>query len=109
VIKNIMLGASLLLSVALGLSIIAQANFKVIPSAYAQNITPKMHLEEGLKALKSGDKQGAMMHLSAADQGLTSASDQSAKMHLDQGIQALKDGDNQGAMMHVSAADQALK
>ena len=43
-----------------------------------------------------------------ADQGLTSASDQSAKMHLDQGIQALKNGDNQGAMMHLNAADQAL-
>ena len=107
-IKNILLGASLLLSVALGLSIIAQANFNVISSAYAQAITPKMHLEEGLKALKSGDNQGAMMHLNGADQGLTSASDQSAKMHLDQGIQALKNGDNQGAMMHLNAADQAL-
>jgi hypothetical protein len=49
--RNTLLGASLLLSVALGLSVIAQTNFKVIPSAYAQNITPKMHLEEGLKAL----------------------------------------------------------
>ena len=78
-IKNIMLGASLLLSVALGLSIVAQTNFKVIPSAYAQTITPKMHLEEGLKALKNGDNQGAMMHLNAADQGLTSASDQLQK------------------------------
>jgi hypothetical protein len=108
-IKNIILSASVLLSVALGLSIIAQANFKVIPSAYAQTITPKMHLEEGLKALKSGDNQGAIMHLNAADQGLTSATDQSAKMHLDQGIQALKSGDNQGAIMHLNAADQALK
>jgi cellobiose-specific phosphotransferase system component IIA len=108
-IKNIMLGASLLLSVALGLSVIAQTDFKVIPLAYAQNITPKMQLEEGLKALKSGDNQGAMMHLNAADQALTSASDQSAKMHLNQGIQALKNGDNQGAMMHLNAADQALK
>ncbi|HEY7080440.1 MAG TPA: hypothetical protein VH500_12110 [Nitrososphaeraceae archaeon] len=108
-IKNIMLGASLLLSVALGLSIVAQANFKVLPSAYAQDMTPKMHLEEGIKALKSGDNQGAMMHLDAAEQGLTSASDQSAKMHLDQGVQALKNGDNQGAMMHLDAADQSLK
>ena len=68
-IKNILLGASLLLSVALGLSIIAQANFNVISSAYAQAITPKMHLEEGLKALKSGDNQGAMMHLNASRSG----------------------------------------
>ena len=104
-----MLGASLLLFVAFGVSVIAQGNFKVISTAYAQTITPKMHLEEGIKALKSGDTQGAMMHLNAADQGLTSASDQSAKMHLDQGIQALKSGDNQGAMMHLNAADQALK
>jgi alanine racemase len=62
----------------------------------------------GGRALKSGDNQGAMTHLNAADQGLTSASDQSAKMHLDQGIQALKNGDNQGAMTHLNAADQAL-
>jgi hypothetical protein len=107
--RNSLLGASLLLSVALGLSIIAQTNFRVIPSAYAQNMTPKMHLEEGIKALKGGDSKGAMMHLDAAEQGLTSASDQSAKMHLDQGIQALKSGDNQGATMHLDAADQALK
>ena len=100
---------SLLLSVALGFSILANASFKVMPSVFAQTITPKMHLEEGLKALKSGDNQGAMMHLNAADQGLTSASDQSAKMHLDQGIQALKNGDNQGTMMHLNAANQALK
>jgi hypothetical protein len=72
-------------------------------------MTPKMHLEEGLKALKSGDKQGAMMHLQAAGIGLTSTSDKSAKMHLDQGIQALKSDNQSGAMMDLDAADQALK
>jgi len=107
--KNTTFCVSFLLSVALGFSILANAGFNGAPSVFAQTITPKMHLEEGLKALKSGDNQGAMMHLNAADQGLTSASDQSAKMHLDQGIQALKNGDNQGAMMHLNAADQALK
>ena len=29
--------------------------------------TAKMHLEEGMKALQSGDTQGAMMHLKLAD------------------------------------------
>jgi hypothetical protein len=29
-----------------------------------------MHLDEGIKALKNGDNQGAMMHLNAADQAL---------------------------------------
>ena len=80
----------------------------MISSAYAQALTPKMHLEEGLKALKSGDNQGAMMHLNGADQGLL-VLQINLKMHLDQGIQALKNGDNQGAMMHLNAADQALK
>ena len=65
-----------------------------------------MHLDEGIKALKNGDNQGAMMHLNGAYfKGLsTSSSGQSAKMHLDAGIQALKLGDNQGAMMHLNGA-----
>ena len=111
-IKNIILTASIvLLSGALGLSMLAKGELSIASSAFAQTITPKMHLDEGIKALKSGDNQGAMMHLDAADQGLassSSSSDQSAKMHLDQGIKALKSGDNQGAMMHFDAADQAL-
>jgi hypothetical protein len=32
--------------------------------------TAKMHLEEGMKALQSGDTQGAMMHLKVADKTL---------------------------------------
>ncbi|HZC20069.1 MAG TPA: hypothetical protein VE223_00340 [Nitrososphaeraceae archaeon] len=32
--------------------------------------TAKMHLEEGMKALQSGDTQGAMMHLKLADKTL---------------------------------------
>jgi len=105
-IKNTILSASLILSAILALSVIAKSDFGT--TAFAQGMTPKMHLEEGIKALKAGDNQGALMHLGAADQGLTSPSDQSAKMHLDQGISALKAGDNQGALMHVGAADQAL-
>ena len=30
----------------------------------------KMHLDEGIKALKAGDQQGALMHLGVADQAL---------------------------------------
>src|SRR5215212_10564491 len=101
--KNTVLGASILLSAALAISVLAKADFGA--PAFAQGMTPKMHLEEGIKALKGGDQQGALMHLSAADQGLT---DQSAKMHLDEGIKALKAGDNQGASMHLDLADKAL-
>ena len=107
--RNTMLSVSLLLSIALGFSMFVRVDFISTPSAFAQTLTPKMHLDEGIKALKNGDNQGAMMHLNAADQGLSSSSSgQSAKMHLDAGIQALKNGDNQGAMMHLTQADQAL-
>jgi hypothetical protein len=102
--KNTVLSASiLLLSAALTISVLAKADFGA--PAFAQGMTPQMHLEEGIKALKAGDQQGALTHLSAADQGLT---DQSAKMHLDEGIKALKAGDNQGALMHLDIADKAL-
>jgi hypothetical protein len=111
-IKNIIMTASIVfLSAALGFSMLAKGEFSIASPAFAQTITPKMHLDEGIKALKSGDNQGAMMHLDAANQTLassSSASDQSAMMHLDQGIKALKSGDSQGAMMHLDAADQAL-
>ena len=102
-IKNTIWSASIVLSTALAMSVIAKADFGT--SAFAQGMTPKMHLEEGIKALKAGDTQGALMHLNATDQGL---SDQSAKMHLEQGIKALQGGDQQGALMHSGAADEAL-
>ena len=102
-IKNTIWSASIVLSIALAMSVIAKADFGT--SAFAQGMTPKMHLEEGIKALKAGDTQGALMHFNAADQGL---SDQSAKMHLEQGIKALQGGDQQGALMHSGAADDAL-
>ena len=101
--KNTILSISILLSTALALSILAKSDFGA--PAFAQGVTPKMHLEEGIKALKAGDQQRALMHLNEADKGI---SDQSAKMHLDEGIKALKAGDQQGALMHLGAADQAL-
>ena len=101
--KNTILSVSIVLSTALALSILAKADFGT--PAFAQGMTPQMHLEEGIKALKAGDSQGALIHLNAADQGI---SDQSAKMHLGEGIKAVKSGDQQGALMHLGAADQAL-
>ena len=101
--KNTILSISILLSTALALSILAKSDFGA--PTFAQGVTPKMHLEEGIKVLKAGDQQGALMHLNEADKGI---SDQSAKMHLDEGIKALKAGDQQGALMHLGAADQAL-
>ena len=69
-IKNTILSASVLLSAVLAMSVLAKADFS--PSAFAQGMTPKMHLEEGIKALRAGDSQGALMHLSAADDALGS-------------------------------------
>jgi hypothetical protein len=97
------LGASIVFSTALAMSVLAKADFGT--PAFAQGVTPKMHLEEGIKALKAGDTQVTLMHLDEADKGI---SDQSAKMHLDEGIKALKANDNQGALMHLDAADKAL-
>ena len=67
--RNTILSATILLSVALALSVLAKADFST--PAFAQTITPKMHLEEGIKAVKANDKQGALMHLDAADKALT--------------------------------------
>src|SRR5919197_6733680 len=61
----------------------------------------KMHLDEGIKALQSGDTNGAMMHLKLADDKLSTGE---AKMHLDEGIKALQSGDTNGAMMHLKLA-----
>jgi Small metal-binding protein len=108
-IKNTILIASLVLSSVLAMSILAKADFGT--QAFGQALTPKMHLEEGIKALKKGDNEGALMHLNEADKGLadsSSSSDQSAKMHLDEGIKALKNADNEGALMHLGVADKAL-
>ena len=62
------LSVSILLSAALALSILAKSDFGA--PAFAQGVTPKMHLDEGIKALKAGDQQGALMHLGAADEAL---------------------------------------
>jgi hypothetical protein len=69
--------------------------------------TFKMHLEEGIKALQNGDKQGAMTHLSAAQQAMSGVSAEAIK-HFEEGMKALSGGDIKGAIMHLQFADQAL-
>ncbi|MGC2382707.1 MAG: hypothetical protein WA631_06320, partial [Nitrososphaeraceae archaeon] len=43
-------------------------------SSSSSDQSAKMHLDQGISALKNGDNQGAMMHLEAADQALGSTS-----------------------------------
>jgi len=50
--------------------------------------TAKMNLEEGIKALQSGDKQGAMTHLNAAKQAMINALPEAAK-HFEEGMKDL--------------------
>jgi len=73
--------------------------------------TGKMHLDEGIKVLKTGDTRGALMHLHIADKilsGITSSSAQTGRMHLDEGIKVLKTGDIKGALMHLHISDKIL-
>jgi hypothetical protein len=67
----------------------------------------KMHIDEAIKALDSGDKQAASTHLTAAQQTISGESDQ-AKMHFGEGMKAFSSGDSNGALMHLKAAIQAL-
>ena len=69
--------------------------------------TPKMHLEEGIRALESGNIQGANMHLNFAKQAMTNASSEVMK-HFEEGMNALGAGDSNGALKHLKLADQAL-
>lgn len=67
----------------------------------------KMHLEEGIKALQSGDKEGAMTHLSLAQQAMSGSSPEAIK-HFEEGMKALESGDSNGAIMHLQFAEQSL-
>ena len=71
----------------------------------------KMHLDEGIKVLKTGDIKGALMHLHISDKilsGSTSSSAQTGRMHLDEGIKVLKTGNIKGALMHLHISDKIL-
>lgn len=67
----------------------------------------KMHIEEAIKALQTGDKGAASTHLSVAQQAISGASAQ-AKDHFELGMKAFSAGDSNGALMHLNAANQAL-
>jgi cellobiose-specific phosphotransferase system component IIA len=79
----------------------------IVNSGSHVSATPqaKTHLDEGIKALQSGNTDSAMMHLKAADELLSSGE---AKTHLDEGIKALQSGDTDSAMTHSKAAESAL-
>jgi hypothetical protein len=69
---RIILTASVFVSALLALSVLAISDFGT--HALAQTITPKMHLDEGVKALKANDNQGSLMHLGVADKILSGGS-----------------------------------
>jgi hypothetical protein len=67
----------------------------------------KTLLEDGIKALQAGDKEGAMTQLTAAQQAMSGSPPESIK-HFEEGMKALESGDSKGAIMHLQFADQAL-
>jgi hypothetical protein len=67
----------------------------------------KTHLEDGIKALQSGDKEGAMTQLTAAQQAMSGSSPDAIK-HFEEGMKALESGDSNGAIMHLQIAEQSL-
>jgi hypothetical protein len=67
----------------------------------------KTELEEGIKALQSGDVEGARTHLTAAQEAMTN-SPPDAIRHFDEGMKAFNGGDNGAAIMHLNIANKAL-
>jgi hypothetical protein len=67
----------------------------------------KTLLEDGIKALQSGDKEGAMTQLTAAQQAMSGSPPEAIK-HFEEGMKALESDDSKGAIMHLQFADQAL-
>jgi hypothetical protein len=48
-----------------------EADKGLASSSSSSDQSAKMHLDEGIKALKANDNQGALMHLGVADQILS--------------------------------------
>jgi len=69
--------------------------------------TAKMHLAEGIKALQSGDKEGAITQLTAAQQAMSGSTPEAIK-HFEEGMKALSGGDSDSAIIHLQVADQSL-
>ena len=63
-----------------------------------------VRIDASMKALQSGDKNGALMYMDKAAKTLTGA----AKMHLDAAISALQSGDTNGATMHLQESQKNL-
>ena len=60
----------------------------------------KTHLEDGIKALESGDKEGAITRLTATRQSdVRIITDEI--MHFEEGMKTLEGGDSNGAIMHL--------
>jgi predicted negative regulator of RcsB-dependent stress response len=77
----------------------------ITPLSFSQATTGSqgnVHLDAAIKALQSGDTNGALMHMNQADKTLTGA----AKMHLDAAIKALQSGDTNGALMHLQQSQK---
>ena len=66
--KNRILGTGIVFAGVIALSVLAKVDYG--NSVFAQTVTPKMHLEEGISTLKAGNTQGALMHLNATDKVL---------------------------------------
>jgi phosphoheptose isomerase len=94
-------------------TIVAVSNFSTasLVSAKISTSAGRMHLDEGIKVLSTGNIRGALMHLHIADKilsGITSGSAQTGRMHLDEGIKVLSTGNIRGALMHLHIADKIL-
>ena len=116
IIKNGILSAGILLSVALAMSVLTKADFgtpafaqcQIDPTMPNYILTPKGNLKEAIRALNSGDNVGALFHLNEVNKGLVNPADQTAKMHIEQGMRAVKANDIQGALVHAHEADKLL-
>ena len=117
IIKNTILSAGIILSVALAMSVLTKADFstpafaqctKIDPTMPNYILTPKANLNEAIRALNSGDNVGALFHLNEVNKDLVHPSDQTAREHIELGMRAVKANDIQGALVHLDAADRAL-
>jgi hypothetical protein len=66
-----------------------------------------MHLEEGIKALESGNIQAANMHLHFAKLAMTDAPSDAMK-HFEEGMKALGAGDSNDALKQLNLANHSL-
>ena len=115
----------LLFMFAVSPAIVVGPAFVGLNSVVAQNMTPggmmagnmtpggmmassaKMHLEEGMKALESGNIQMAIIHLDFAKQAMADAPSDAVK-HFEEGMKALDAGNSSGALEQLNLANHSL-